>query len=98
MVRVLLVCTLAEVGLTLTAMAGGGAVAVTIKVAAAVLLVSVTDLAVRVTVAGDGTLAGAVYVIEAPDALELAERVPQVEPEQPEPDKVHVTPLLPESF
>ena len=98
MLWVLPVCTLAEVGLTLTEMAGGGAAAVTVKIAAAVLLVSVTDLAVSVTVAGDGTFAGAVYVIEAPEALDVEESEPQEDPEQPKPVSVQVTPLLPESF
>src|SRR5476651_907788 len=56
-VRVPPVCTLAEVGFTLTVMAGGGGVAVTVKVAEAALVVSVTDLALSVTVAGDGTFA-----------------------------------------
>ena len=63
-------------------------------VAAAVLLVSVTDLAVSVTTAGAGTLAGAVYVIAAPEALDVADSVPQVAPEQPAPVSVHVTPLF----
>jgi len=56
--------------------------------------VRVTDLAVSVTVAGDGTLGGAVYVIASPDALEVAESVPQAEPVQPDPLNVHVTPLF----
>ena len=51
------VCTVAAVGLTLIDTAG---TAITVMVAAAVLLVSVTDLAVRVTVAGVGIFAGAV--------------------------------------
>ena len=46
--------------MTLTAIAGGGAAAVTVIVATAVLLVSVADLAVSFTVAGFGTDAGAV--------------------------------------
>ena len=86
MVWVLPICTLADVGLTLIVMAGGGGgVAVSVMAAAAVLLLSVTDLAVSVTAAGEGTFAGAVYVIEAPEALELDESVPHAEPEQPEP-------------
>jgi hypothetical protein len=98
MVWVLPVCTLADVGLTLTETAGGGGAAVTVKIAAAVLLVSVTDLAVRVIVAGDGIFAGAVYVTELPDALDVEESEPQEDPEQPEPLSVQVTPLLPLSF
>ena len=49
-------CTLAVVGATLTTMGTG----VTVIVALDVLVVSVTDVAVNVTVAGLGTLAGAV--------------------------------------
>lgn len=33
-----------------------------------------------------------------PDALEIAESVPQAAPVQPAPDSAHVTPLFPESF
>jgi hypothetical protein len=88
-------CTDALVGFTDTPTGGG---VVTVIVAAAVLLVSVTDLAVSVTVAGDGTLAGAVYVIAAPDALDAAESVPQLAPVQPAPLNVHATPLFCASF
>jgi hypothetical protein len=88
---VLPVCTDAVVGLTATAMGGAGT---TVNVAAAVLVVSVTDCAVNVTEAGVGTAAGAVYVIEAPEALEAADKVPHVAPLQPAPVKVHVTPLF----
>jgi hypothetical protein len=62
------------------------------------LLVSVTDLAVSVTTAGVGTLAGAVYVIAVPEALDVVDSVPQVAPEQPAPVNAHVTPLFWESF
>jgi hypothetical protein len=57
MLCVLLVCTEAVVGITATAIGGGG---VMVKVAAADFVVSVTDCAVNVTVAGAGTAAGAV--------------------------------------
>ena len=33
-------------------------------------------------------------MMEAPEALEVADNVPHVEPEQPEPDSVQVTPLF----
>ena len=66
----------------------------TVIVATAVLLTSATDLAVSVTAAGAGTAAGAVYVMAAPDALEVAESVPQIAPVQPAPVNVHVTPLF----
>ena len=92
---VFVLCTDALVGFTET-LTGGGAVTVT--VAAALLLVSATDLAVSVTTAGDGTLAGAVYVMAAPEALEVAESVPQLAPEQPAPLNVHDTPLFCVSF
>jgi hypothetical protein len=36
--------------------------------------------------------------MDPPDALELDERAPQAEPEQPEPASVQVTPLFCESF
>jgi hypothetical protein len=92
---VLAVCTDALVGFTDTATAGG---AVTVIVATTVLLVSATDLAVNVTVAGDGTPAGAVYVIAAPDRLDVADNVPQAAPVHPAPLNVHVTPLFSVSF
>ena len=59
---------------------------------------SVTEVAVIVTVAGLGAFAGAVYVMGAPDALVELESVPQRAPAQPEPESVHVTPLLWGSF
>jgi hypothetical protein len=90
-------CTLALVGVTVTTIAGGGG-AVTVIVAAADFVVSVTEVAVNVTVAGEGTLPGAVYVMPVPDALEAADSVPQAAPLQPFPDSVHVTPLFCESF
>ena len=82
-------CTLVGVGATKTVIAGG---AVTVMVAALDFVVSVTEVAVSVTVAGLGTLTGAVYVIATPEALTAADRVPQDVPVQPVPDKVHVTP------
>ena len=59
---------------------------------------SVTEVAVSVTLAGLGAFAGAVYAIDAPDALAELESVPQRAPAQPEPTSVHVTPLLWGSF
>jgi hypothetical protein len=57
-----------------------------------------TDVAVSVMFGGLGAFAGAVYVMDAPDALDLAESVPHRAPEQPVPESVHVTPLLCGSF
>jgi hypothetical protein len=88
-------CTLAAVGVTLTAIAGG---AVTVIVALALRVLSVAEVALIVTVAGDGRLAGAVYVIAVPEALEAADKVPQAAPLQPAPDNVQFTPLFCESF
>lgn len=62
--------------------------------AAPVFEVSATDFAVTVTVAGEGTTAGAVYVIATPDALDDVERTPHAAPEQPVPLSDHVTPLF----
>ena len=82
-------CTLVGVGATVTVIAGGG---VTVMVAALDFVVSVTAVAVSVTVAGFGTLVGAVYVMATPEALDAADKVPHVAPVQPAPDKVQVTP------
>ena len=81
--------TFADAGATETAIAGA-----TVIVAEAVREVSVTEVAFSVTVAGDGTEAGAVYVMATPDALDVADNVPQVAPLQPVPVTVHVTPLF----
>jgi len=66
--------------------------------ALAVTRESVAEVAVKVTVAGLGAVEGAVYVIGAPEGLEVAERVPQALPEQPEPESVQVTPRFCASF
>ena len=58
------------------------------------LVASAAEVAVRVTVAGFGMLAGAVYVIAEPEALEVAESFPQAAPVQPVPASVQVTPLF----
>ena len=86
--------TLAVAGEIVTTTGGG---AVTVIVAAADLEGSATDVAVRVTVAGLGRVAGAVYVIAVPDALLATDRVPHVAPLQPAPDSVQFTPLAAES-
>lgn len=88
-----LTVTFAVVGATVTPIAGA-----TVIVAEAVRDVSATEVALSVTVAGDGTVAGAVNVIAVPEALELADNVPQVAPLQPVPVRVHVTPLFCASF
>jgi hypothetical protein len=83
------VCTLAEAGDTPTEIAAALAMVI---VAAADFDTSVTEVAVSVTVAGDGIVTGAVYVTAIPDGLVEAESVPHVEPVHPAPDKAHVTP------
>ena len=70
----------------------------TVTLALADDLRSVTEAAVSVTLGGLGAFAGAVYVIDAPDALAAFERVPQSAPVQPAPESVQVTPLLCGSF
>jgi hypothetical protein len=83
------VCTLDMEGVTATTIAGGGAEMVIVAVE--VFVLSVTEVAVNVTVGGVGAAAGAAYMTVAPDAPEIA---PQVEPLQPWPDNAHVTPLF----
>ncbi|HLK05300.1 MAG TPA: hypothetical protein VKT53_12740 [Candidatus Acidoferrum sp.] len=70
----------------------------TVIVAVPVREVSVTDFAVSVTVAGEGTAAGAMYVIATPEALEFVDNVPQVTPLHPVPESAQVTPLFCKSF
>jgi hypothetical protein len=89
-------CTLVVVSDKLTAIADGAAV--TVIVAAADFVASDTDVAVSVTVAGFGTLAGAVYVIAVPEALDVVDKAPHVAPLHPLPDSAQVTPLFAESF
>jgi hypothetical protein len=69
--------------------------AVTVMVAVPLLVPSVTDVAVSVTVAGFGAVAGALYVTEVVVTL-LS--VPQTVPLQPLPASDQVTPLFCESF
>jgi hypothetical protein len=87
------VCTVAEPGATLTVTA-----AVIVIVALATLLPSATEVAVNVTVAGEGAAPGALYVIATPDLLVLEDNVPHVFPEQPAPVNVQFTPLFCASF
>ena len=65
--------------------------AVTLIVAKAVLVVSATDVAVSMTVAGLGVVDGVLYVTEAFVTL-LS--VPQAVPAQPVPERDQITPLL----
>jgi hypothetical protein len=67
-------------------------------VALAARVESETDVAIRVTVAGLGTVFGALYVTGIPEALAALESVPQALPEQPAPESVQVTPRFWESF
>lgn len=87
------VCTETAVGFTVTTMAAGVA-EVIVRVVTADFVASAIEVAVRVTVAGAGTVAGAVYTIAAPEALEAADNVPQVAPVHPAPANVQVTPLF----
>ena len=86
-------CTDVERGLTPTEIGSGAAV--TVIVADADFVPSVTEVAFRVTVTGVGTDAGAVYVA---DVVVTFVRVPQLAPEQPVPGSDQVTPLFCESF
>jgi hypothetical protein len=78
--------------------AGGGGAAASVIVAFADFVVSSTTVAVRVTVGGFGTAAGAVYITAAPDAAVVPESEPQATPVQPGPDSVHVVPSFFGSF
>jgi hypothetical protein len=92
----LLAAIFAVPGATITVMAG-----VTVIVAELDLVESVTDVAVSLTVRVDAAEGGAVYVIGVAEALEEAERLPQVVvPLQVRPveESVHFTPALPESL
>jgi hypothetical protein len=71
---------------------------VTVIVALAFFVLSETDVAVSVTAAGLGTLLGALYVIGVPEALELADSVPQLLPLHPAPESVQRTPRCRLSF
>jgi hypothetical protein len=88
-------CTLAAVGDTPTEIAAALA---TVIVATTDFDTSATEVAVSVTVAGDGIVAGAVYVIAIPEGLVDAESVPHLVPVHPAPDNAHVTPLFCVSF
>jgi hypothetical protein len=83
-------------GVIVTVIPPAAAIAIVI-VALADFVVSVTDVAVSVTVAGLGTLPGAVNVIGVPDALLGVDKFPHAAPVQPEPVSVQVTPLFAES-
>jgi hypothetical protein len=66
-------------------------------VAIADFVASAADVAVNVTVAGEGTAVGAVYVIAVADALLVADKVPHVAALHPAPASAQVTPLFAES-
>lgn|SRR5690348_7051896 len=74
--------------------AEGGGVVMEMEVEAD-LVASAIEVALRETEAGEGAVEGALYVTEE---VVTAERVPQAEPEQPEPESDQVTPLFCESF
>ena len=86
-------CTESDPGLTETEIGSGAAV--TVIVADADFVLSATEVAFSVTVAGVGTDAGAVYVV---DVVVTLVSVPHVAPEHPVPESDHVTPLFCESF
>ena len=65
-----------------------------VMVAAAETAELLSEVAVSFTVGGLGTFAGAVYLRDVPDAVEVAESVPQAEPLQPAPESFQVTPAL----
>ena len=75
------------VNLASSAGAGAGAGAVRVMVAEADFVASVTEVAVRVTVAGVGGVAGAAY-------FPVASIVPQLAPVQPVPERLQVTAWL----
>lgn len=92
----LLAAIFAVPGATITVMAG-----VTVMVAELDLVESVTEVAVSLTVRVDAAEGGAVYVMGVAEALEDAERLPQVVvPLQVRPEEVsvHFTPALPASL
>jgi hypothetical protein len=74
-----------------TAEAPGAGGDVTVIVAVARFVVSLTEVAVSTTVAGLGTAAGALYVTEL---VVMLVSEPQVAPLQPVPERAQVTPLL----
>jgi hypothetical protein len=74
-----------------TAEAPGAGGDVTVIVAVALFVVSLTEVAVSATVAGLGTAAGALYVTEL---VVMLVSEPQVAPLQPVPERAQVTPLL----
>jgi len=78
-----------------TIVPGAGSIVI---VAAADFVKSATDVAVTVTSAGSRRLAGAVYVMGAPDLLKIAESLPQERPPQPAPPSLQITPLVPSLF
>jgi len=71
---------------------------VTVIVALADFVVSVTEVAVTVTIAGVGTAAGAVYVVGAPLAVLAGLNVPHVEHGVPLCETVQLTPAFAGSF
>lgn len=72
-----------------------GGAAATVMVALADFVESAREVARSVTAAGAGTVEGAAYVTDVVVALAS---VPHVTPEQPAPERDHVTPLLRVSF
>jgi hypothetical protein len=60
-----------------TEIAGGGGVVMVIGELEALLVLSVTEVAVKTTLLGVGTVLGAVYVVFAPLAVEVGLNVPQ---------------------
>ncbi len=88
-VRVELLPEAIVVGLAVSVAVGAGGAAVTVMVAVAPFVVSAAEVAVRVTVFGEGAFRGAVSIT---DVDVMFERVPHVMPLQPVPDRLQVTP------
>jgi hypothetical protein len=64
-------------------------------VAELLFVVSATDVAVTVIARLAATVAGALYIAEL---VVMPAKLPQAAPVSPEPEQLHVTPLLLESF
>lgn len=73
----------------------GAVVAMTVTDAVALRVESATEVAVNVTIFGEGGFAGAAY---ATDVAVMFDSVPHIEPLHPVPERLQVMPLFWESF